>query len=721
MTDRQSERGGTSLPMPFGRYELLEQIGSGGMASLYRARLQGPGDFEKIVVIKRIHPHLARNRTFVKMLQAEAALCARLQHPNIVEIYELGQVGEQPYIAMEYIDGYDLLDVLTQATQRGIAVPGPVGVHVVAEVAAGLHYAHAARDGDGRPLHIIHRDVSPSNILLAFDGRVKLTDFGVARANVRKKHHTRSGVLKGKIGYMAPEQVLGEPFDHRADIFSLGIVLFEVLTLKRLFLGRTELETLINIRDARIDERLAKHPEVPGAIASIVRKALARNPVERYATAGAMRDALLGAASGLGWTVSNEVTARFLADLSEKGTSRGSRQTAPVQGSAHEIRFEPARNSDGAAADIDKTPVDPGARREVSRLSTSPGASSAPFESVSSTSRRRLRITPEHGDWSLVTRAREGSADSPGTSFRLRGRDGRIFGPVTWQNLLGMVRAHSVSEWEDISVDGGPWRSVASFDALRHAAPSVFGTPAARPARSEGPLSQLNLPRLLCRLYVERTTGVLRLSRGECVKEVWLRAGRPRHIASSIKEELFGHWLVARGVLQPQELERAIARGRSHSGRLGEALLALGMLRPHELYELLRRHFEDKFDQLFAWKHGWHEIREAESLPAGFVPLDLDPLPAITRGVWRHVSEATADIYLRGHLDQPLKINRSARVPVDALRLPVEATRALAWLEAEGTVRRAIHRARRARRPPVDVLRTAFLLHQVRVLEFEER
>lgn len=272
----------------FGRYELLERIGVGGMAEVWKARVAGIGGFEKILVLKKILPEFAQNKTFVEMLLNEARLCAILQHANIVQVYENGEIEGNYYIAMEYVAGQDLFKVLSRVTKLGQRIPVEICLYVAAEVAKGLAYAHGAKDHSGRPLHIIHRDVSPSNVLLSENGEVKVMDFGVARATMdgaQTDDRSRAGVLKGKLGYMSPEQVTGQPFDFRSDIFSLGIILYESITLKRLFLGRTDLETLVNIRDARIEHKFRKHTYIEEPVRAILRKALARNPDDRYASA----------------------------------------------------------------------------------------------------------------------------------------------------------------------------------------------------------------------------------------------------------------------------------------------------------------------------------------------------------------------------------------------------------------------------------------------------
>ena len=265
-----------------GDYTLLERIGAGGMAEVFKARRTGPEGFQKIVVVKTILPAYAENRSFVSMLISEATVSAALHHSNIVQVYDLGEVDGLPFIAMEYVEGMDLLQLLKECARQKVNMPLGLVLHICSEVAKALDYAHHARNDEGQPLNIIHRDVSPSNVLISKDGEVKITDFGVARYSVERGPVTRAGVLKGKMGYMSPEQVRGGLFDGRADLFSLGVVLFEAITLKRLFLGENELETLINIRDVKVEDRLKRHHELVEPVLPLLRKALHRSPDERF-------------------------------------------------------------------------------------------------------------------------------------------------------------------------------------------------------------------------------------------------------------------------------------------------------------------------------------------------------------------------------------------------------------------------------------------------------
>ena len=278
-------------PIPFGKYRLTERIGRGGMAEVWRASMVGPGGFTKTLVVKRILPELVRDPHFVEMFLAEASLCARLNHANIVPVYELGDVDGEYFLAMEYVVGHDLVDVL-RALQGWPPPPG-LGAYVVREVCRALAYAHALTDDNGAPLRLVHRDVTPSNVMLAIDGHVRLLDFGIAKmlADVARPK-TETGTLKGKFGYMSPEQADGYPLDHRSDLFSVGVLLHELLTGRRLFRGDHDLQTLALIRHATVPPPSALNGEVPPALDEVCLRALNRRPEARYPGCAEMAAAL---------------------------------------------------------------------------------------------------------------------------------------------------------------------------------------------------------------------------------------------------------------------------------------------------------------------------------------------------------------------------------------------------------------------------------------------
>jgi serine/threonine-protein kinase len=291
------------------RYELVAEIASGGMATVYLARLSGVGGFQRFVAIKRLHPHLANEREFVEMFLDEARLAAGIHHPNVVPIMEVGASERGYYIVMEYIEGDTLARLLARAASSAERLPPEISLRVVIDMLAGLHAAHELRDEMGQPTELVHRDVSPQNVLVGTDGIARITDFGVARASTRLSA-TRVGQLKGKIAYMAPEQAMGKSdVDRRADVFAAGIVLWEVLAGKRLFKAENEAGTLSRVLSDKIADPREMNPSIDAEVAAVCMKALERDRDKRFATCAQFADALERGAT----TASKVASARELA------------------------------------------------------------------------------------------------------------------------------------------------------------------------------------------------------------------------------------------------------------------------------------------------------------------------------------------------------------------------------------------------------------------------
>ncbi|HZI11878.1 MAG TPA: serine/threonine-protein kinase, partial [Myxococcus sp.] len=278
----------------YGKYQLLKRLATGGMAQIYLARSQAAETAGRLLVVKRILPHLTENEDFVKMFIDEARIAARLNHANVVQIFDLGAEGDSFFIAMEYIHGEDLRRLWRHSELRGQPVPVPLICRILIEACAGLDYAHKRTDPtSGRPLGIVHRDVSPQNILVTFEGGVKVVDFGIAKA-ADQATITRSGVLKGKYSYMSPEQSNGQRVDCRSDIFALGVVLYELLTGSRLFKRANDIQTLSAVSECRVIPPSHVTTRVPADLDTIVLKALAKDPAERYQEAAHLQAALEG-------------------------------------------------------------------------------------------------------------------------------------------------------------------------------------------------------------------------------------------------------------------------------------------------------------------------------------------------------------------------------------------------------------------------------------------
>jgi serine/threonine protein kinase len=279
---------GAVLPEQFGKYSLLGHLATGGMAEVWLARQLGMQGFEKIVVIKRARPELTDAET-TRLFLDEARLVATLEHPNIAQVYEIGFVSGSYFFVMEYVDGADLRRLIETAVARRHRVGLADALYIATHVCNALHYAHEKHDLDGHALQIIHRDVSPSNVLLSRDGAIKVCDFGVAKVRSQRVETTKSGMLKGKFSYMSPEQVQSKPLDRRSDVFSIGILLYELTTMTKLFRAGNELALLQQIADARIARPSSRVPGYPAELEHIVMKALAKDPEDRYPTAQALQ------------------------------------------------------------------------------------------------------------------------------------------------------------------------------------------------------------------------------------------------------------------------------------------------------------------------------------------------------------------------------------------------------------------------------------------------
>jgi serine/threonine-protein kinase len=314
------------------RYTILERLGGGGQAEVFRGSAETMQGFKKSVAIKRVLPHLTTNPQFVAMFLDEARLSLFLQHANVVQVFDISKAADGTYfLVMEFVDGCDLKALIAHEVSTPRSANIALTLHIIMESCKGLHYAHQLEHPETRaPLNIVHRDVSPPNIMLSKNGEVKVVDFGLAKANSQVES-TDEGVVKGKFSYLAPETTLGRELDARADVFALGIILWEMLTERRLFVGDTPHETVGLVREARVPSIIALNPNVDVELDTIVRKALAKNRDDRYASAADLGDALAG----------------YLFSRGMKATSRD------VAVAVREIRTERARVASPKATLID--------------------------------------------------------------------------------------------------------------------------------------------------------------------------------------------------------------------------------------------------------------------------------------------------------------------------------------------------------------------------------
>jgi len=296
-------------PIPFGKYLLLERVNVGGMAEVFVAKSANAAG--QVVAVKKILPTMAEDVEFITMFLDEARISVRLSHPNVVSVFDLGKVDDSFFIAMEYISGRDIRTLQERYAQRRELMPTAQAAFLVGKVCEGLDYAHSAMDENGQPLNVIHRDVSPQNVLVGYDGRVKVIDFGIAKA-ANRSQKTQAGILKGKFGYMSPEQVRGLSLDGRSDIFAVGVLLYELLTGEKLFMGESDFSTLEKVRAAHVPSPRQFNPSIPPELERVMYKALARERDDRYSRAGELRDALLPFTGNSGRSYSEKTLAAFM-------------------------------------------------------------------------------------------------------------------------------------------------------------------------------------------------------------------------------------------------------------------------------------------------------------------------------------------------------------------------------------------------------------------------
>lgn len=739
-------------PRQFGKYTLLEKIGTGGMAEIFKAVSRGAGDFQKVLVIKRILVRYSRDPAFVKMFKDEALITAPLQHANIVSIYEFDQVDGQYYLAMDLVNGVDLQAVMARANKIGARIPPGVALFVIGEVCKALWYAYNARDAYGKPLKIIHRDVSPSNILISFDGEVKVTDFGVAKA-ANSKNEGQTGVLKGKLGYMSPETVLGREIDNRSDLFSLGIILFEILTLKRMFLGKTDLQTLINIRDADADKRLAKHPEIDDGVASIIRKSLAREPDDRYPGAQEFLDDIQDYLFGRRLRVSQLDVANLMKELFAEKVERellplGSEEsTTGVSGrvSTTAIRNAPSISDDEYADDAGETSSEDGDDEPAAELEAEVVAQEPPRQ----TGRRKAQavastVTPpvsehsepaigrsvgsdEAGDLPIDDKSPEPARESTRNTkvkpevatFRIRDAAGNIFGPVSFENVLSLLRSRALTEDELVSVDNGDWQRLGDVSIVQSHLGQIRPVIDRNSMLFDAQIDRRFNVRMLTRVCRRQVlSGLLVFKKGVHQKEIYFVKGRPKVVFSNLKSELLGEYLVRRQLVAREKLADALKDMASGGVRLGDSLINHGAVGSHELALFLADQFKDRFLDIFTWEEGWCGFFEGVKVPQGVVQHDMDPMELISLGVRTMIPAQMINAWMSEYAQQRMVFASDAKVTVEELKLIPRELRVVNLIGARDTIRALLDGLPQGGDWPFVVNRVVYLLLETGIVRF---
>ena len=598
-----------------GRYLLVERLAAGGMAEIFKAKTHGAHGFEKTLVIKRLASHLASDPDYVEMFIAEAKVMVALNHPKIVQVFDFGEVDGQFFLAMEYVDGLDLLAVLRRCAARRCRPSVEIAAHIVAEVLDALEYAHTLRDKAGRPRNIVHRDISPSNIFLSRLGEVKLGDFGIA-TGIDRVNATEPGTLRGKFGYLAPENVTGQSSDCRADLFSTGVILAELLTIRRLFVGETDLDVLMQVRDARLD-RLYQHIDrIPLGLRPIMASALARDAQTRYQDAASFRDALHRFLFETRQMVHRTDVRRFIEQLESED-----RKFPPSQAALHPVApRRPTRTTaitrpptaedltplslmmDVGSQEHQRIPSVVGKKRKVV-LSPPPRPQPVPIEALQTKEAPTIKtdelvkIEPERPETYSFHEAvdqRASLEDSVRTAAVSEATEGVAHSPSAVRKLI-TGRLASYSEWSQQS----------------------------RPT-DQGSLRESSLVKQFFQLAVGEETGLLVVRSRDSLKEIYFVNGDPVFIMSDRAEELFGQYLVDQGILRAGELSMALAILPQFDGKIGDALVALKLMTAVQVTRHLTRQVRDKLVDTLHWEEGGWAYYQGKECEHESAPLGLD-------------------------------------------------------------------------------------------------
>ncbi len=649
-----SERISRPPPPTLGPYELVERIATGGMAEVYLARREGPFGFQKTVALKRILPQLTCDTDFVSMFIDEARVCARLTHPNIVQVFDFGEHEGELYMAMEYVEGTTGAKLIRAAVARGEVIPLEIVLHLVLSVLRALDYAHHRVDDEGNPLRLVHRDVSPGNLLIDRNGGVKLTDFGIARA-AEFERRTDAGQLKGKLGYMSPEQVTGEELDGRSDLFTCAIVLAELVTLRPLFAGGSEIEVLLRIRDGDLSAIDRAAQRVPEDLRPVIFKALSRDRSHRFNTAAEFAGALEQIARRRRLHVGPDAMATFVERL---GLSAG----IPRESGRMRSEF-------------------PTGERRTGRLSWSP------------------QQHPQH----------EVSPDI----YRVKMRDGNVVGPLSYPRLVELFVTGQVNADALVSKESSPFKTARGYPELQRFVSSSalrWDDEIPRAADDRAAVSADSLPAKLFMLSVRRDTGALLLQDGLRRKKIFFVEGIPEFVASTERAELLGELLIARGTVLRMEVDMALAMLPRFGGHLGDALVGLGVLRPIELFRAISEQTQERFVELLRWRSGEMAfLRGARSHEETF-PLGIDTVPLIARGVREYYSSEELCEILAPFESAVLSPVVPLPIRLEAYRFSSREERVLRRIDGSATVGEVVERMAQLRVADQDETRRALFL-----------
>ncbi len=552
------------------------------MAEVFRALEPRAVGEPRVVVLKRMLPHIADESDAQQMFAEEARLAGHVTHPNVVHVLGHGEIEGQPYLTLEYVPGCDLWRLNRRLTLESKRLEHDLVVYLVRQILCGLEAVHNATDGRGTALGIVHRDISPSNVLISIHGDVKIADFGIARADANAFEADTVARANGKLGYLAPEQVSGGQVDQRADLFSTGVIAAELFMRRPLFAGGSELAVLLAIRDAEVHPFVEFLPQLPEGLGAVILEALSANIGDRPPTARAFWAALEP------WQSRPEEVLR--AELA-----------AMVGSIATESRTRRTSAGGLARATMPPTP---------------------------------MVLADEHPSTTNVTPL----------EYKIRKPNGATVGPLAYAKIVESVATGQIDGNDDISIAGGDFQPLSSVKDLYRHVPASRMTPTTTRIESAAEADRSmdfeggGFVTALVRTLVTRRTGLWLCEQGGVRKEVYTKHGVPAFVTSNLAGELLGEYLVKKRVINRSELDMALAVMPRFEGKLGDTLVALGLVEPLELFQHIAEQVREKLLDLFTWASGTATFYEGVDPPSSGFPLRLDAWEILDRGLQRRIA-----------------------------------------------------------------------------------
>ena len=631
-------------PTPFGDYILIRRIAVGGMSEVFLAKPKSADRQHERYALKRLPPELANSPNFVELFQRETLLASQLRHPRVVRVHDAGVLDGTCFMVTEYVEGLDCWKITRRLARQIETLPLGQVIQIVTATLEGLHYVHTLTDGHGRPLRIVHRDISPSNILVSRRGEVKLGDFGIALIANEEVESQRRSRMRGKIRYLSPEQVRGQPLEPRSDLFSVGVLLAELIIGRTPFRGQTDIALLLNIRDVRLHLAEDLDERTPPELREILLRSLSRQPADRQASAEAMQHELLAFAKQAGLSL------------------------APTELSATVERL--IKPGDVGDKDVLRDTLTPHAHAPVGpRESWPPGEERTP--------------------------------SLPLFEDRVRGANGLDSGSMSYAEIVEKILNGQVGGGDMVSVNRTPHKQVNSIpDLFRHL---PMRTPTT--SRIDGPgvpdrqglFGADTVAGVFLLLARHRETGLLVADSGAVRKEVYFVDGHPIYASSNLGSELLGEYLVQRGVVSRMELDMALALLPRYEGHLGDTMVAMEMIDPLTLFNHITEQVRHKILDLFTWKTGsWSFFRGVVCEKRAF-PLASSAPDLIHEGIARSLPAEELETWWKSVEDQRIAPVQSPDFSTDWFPL-TEAERHTVLvvdrpLAASDALRRAMARA----------------------------